>query len=122
MGNYVLMWNILGKQVSMMETWKNSQGSRLHNGDVEEFLRIKPPQWRREGVLDEQTFLMEDMSSYFKKLTEWGNGDFDNKSSMSIKRVENDEERTTNQQLNKSTQCQSTSANRSFSISFQKFQ
>ena len=23
MGSYVLMWNILGEQVSMMETWKN---------------------------------------------------------------------------------------------------
>ena len=24
LSGYVLMWNILGKQVSMMETWKNS--------------------------------------------------------------------------------------------------
>ena len=23
-GSYMLMWNILGEQVSMMETWKNS--------------------------------------------------------------------------------------------------
>ena len=24
MGSYMLMWNMLGEQVSMMETWKNS--------------------------------------------------------------------------------------------------
>ena len=42
-GNYVLMWNILREQVSMMETWKNFLGSKLHNGDVNEFLRNKLP-------------------------------------------------------------------------------
>ena len=30
-----------------------SWGASLHDGDVEEFLRIKTPQWRRGGVLEE---------------------------------------------------------------------
>ena len=65
--SYGLIWNILGEQV------------------VEEFLRIKTPQWRHGGVLEEQTFIMEDMDSYFRKWREWKNGDFGSKSSTSIK-------------------------------------
>ena len=71
---------------------------------------------------------MEDIDSYFIKWREWRNGDFGSKSSTSIKEVEKDEANDsqsinhTNQQLNKSTQCQSTSANFNFSISFQQFQ
>ena len=57
---------------------------------MEKLLRIKTPQWRRGGVLEEQVSLMEDMSSYFKKWREWRNGDLDNKSSTSIKRADND--------------------------------
>ena len=47
---------------------------------MEEFLRIKTPQWRRGGVLEEQASLMEDMGSYFRK---WRvrNRDLGNKSS-----------------------------------------
>ena len=37
------------------------------NGDVKEFLRIKTPQWRHGGVLEEQASLMEVMGSYFRK-------------------------------------------------------
>ena len=43
MASYVLMLNMLEKQVFLMETWKNSKGSNLHNGDVDEFLRNKLP-------------------------------------------------------------------------------
>ena len=70
---------------------------------------------------------MKDMGSYIRKWREWRNVDLGSKASTSIKGVENDEERNqsihqTNQQLNKSTQCQSISAaNLSFSISFQQF-
>ena len=35
----------------MMETWNNSRGSRLHNGDVEEFLRNKFPLWKTCAVI-----------------------------------------------------------------------
>ena len=59
MGSYVLMWNILGEN--------------LHDGELEEFLRIKTLQWRREGVLEEQTSLMKVMSNYFRKWREWRN-------------------------------------------------
>ena len=39
---------------------------------------------------------MEDMGCYFRKWGEWRNGYLGSKSSTSIKRVENDEERTVN--------------------------
>ena len=68
-----------------------SWGISIHDGDVKEFLRIKTPQWRRRGVLEEQASLMKDMGSYFRKWREWRNGDLGNKSSMSIKGVEKDE-------------------------------
>ena len=42
-----------------------SWGTSLHDGDMEEFLRIKTPQWRR-GVLEKQASLMENMGSYSK--------------------------------------------------------
>ena len=42
-------------------------GTSLHDGDIEEFLRMKTPQWRCGGVLEEQSSLMEDMGSYFIK-------------------------------------------------------
>ena len=44
-----------------------SWGTSLHDGDVEEFLRIKTTQWRHGGVLEEQASLMQDMGSYFRK-------------------------------------------------------
>ena len=31
-----------------------SWGTSFRNGDVEEFLRIMTPQWRREGIIEEQ--------------------------------------------------------------------
>ena len=52
---------------------------------MEEFLRIKTPQWRCGGVLEKQFSLVEDMGSYFRKLRELRNGDFGSKSSTSIK-------------------------------------
>ena len=74
---------------------------------MEKFLRIKTPQWRHGGVLEEQASLMEDMDSYFRKLREWRNGDLGSKSSTFIKIAKNDEARdsqstnkSTNQQLN----------------------
>ena len=60
-------------------------GTSLHDLDVEESLRIKTPQWRRGGVLEEQASLMEDIGGYFKKWREWRNTNLDNKSSTSIK-------------------------------------
>ena len=62
-----------------------SWGTSLHDGDVEEFLRINTPQWRRGGLLEEQASLMEDMDRYFRKLREWRNGDLGSESSTSIK-------------------------------------
>ena len=47
-----------------------SWGTSLHDGDVEEFLRIKTQQWRSEEVLEEQTSLMEVMDNYFRKWRE----------------------------------------------------
>ena len=79
--------------------WETS----LHDGDVEEFLRMKTPQWRHGEVLEEQTSLMEVMVSYFRKWREWRNTDLDNKSSTSIKGGEENEERTTNQPINPPT-------------------
>ena len=70
-------------------TW----GTSLHDGDVEESLMIKTPQWRRGEVLEKKTSLMEDMDSYFIKWREWKNIDLGNKSSMFIKGAENDETR-----------------------------
>ena len=67
---------------------------------MEEFLRIKTPQWIRGGVLEEQPSLMKDMGSYFIKWREWRNGDLSSKSSTSIKRAEKDEEMTTNHPTN----------------------
>ena len=43
-----------------------SWGTSLYDGDMEEFLRIKTPQWRRGGVLEKQASLMEDVGSYSK--------------------------------------------------------
>ena len=60
-------------------------GTSLHDEDVKQFLRIKTPQWRHEGVLKEQASLIEDMDSYFKKWREWRNIDLGNKFSTSIK-------------------------------------
>ena len=40
-----------------------SWGTSLHNVHMEEFLRIKTPQWRHGGVLEEQASLMEDMGN-----------------------------------------------------------
>ena len=37
--------------------WRTS----LHDGDEEEFLRIKTTQWRHGGVLEERASLMKDM-------------------------------------------------------------
>ena len=65
-----------------------SWGTSLYDGDVEEFLRIKTPQWRHEGVLEEQASLMEVMGSYFGKWREWRNTNLGSKSSMSIKKQE----------------------------------
>ena len=79
-----------------------SWGTSLHDEDMEEFLRIKTPQWRHGGVLKEQTFLMEDMGNYIRKWREWRNTDFGNKSSTSIKGAYEDEEWTTNQPTNQS--------------------
>ena len=59
-----------------------SWGTSLHDGDLEEFLRIKPPERRYGGVLHEQASLMEDMGNYFKKWREWRNGDLGSKSSI----------------------------------------
>ena len=81
----------------MEYTW----GTSLHDRDVEEFLRINTPQWRQGGVLQEQTSLMEVMGSYFRKRREWRNIDLGNKSSTSIKGIEDNEEGTTNQQINR---------------------
>ena len=67
-----------------------SCGTSLYDRDVEEFLKIKTPQWRREGVLEEQAPLMEDMDNYFKKLREWKNRGLDSKSSTSIKVAKRD--------------------------------
>ena len=67
---------------------------------------------------------MEDMDSYFKKWREWRNRDLSSKSPTSIKGAENEEKNDNqsinqpNQQLNKSTQCQSASVNLRFSTSF----
>ena len=58
---------------------------------MEEFLKIKTPQWRRGGVLEEQASLIEDMDSYFRKWREWRNIDLGSKSSTSIKGADNDE-------------------------------
>ena len=72
---------------------------------MEESLRIKTPQWRRGGVLEEQAPLMEDMDSYFRKWREWRNKDLGSKSSMPIKGVEKDEAKdnqSTNRSINKS--------------------
>ena len=52
---------------------------------MEEFLRIKTPQWRYE-VLEEQASLMEYMGIYLES-GENGEIDFDNKFSTSIKRA-----------------------------------
>ena len=49
--------------VNVEYTW----GTSLHDGVVEKSLRIKTPQWRRGGVLEEQAPLMEDMGGYFRK-------------------------------------------------------
>ena len=103
---------------------KYSWGTSLHDGDMEEFLRIKTPQCICGGVLEKQTSSMKDMDSYFRKWREWRNGDLGSKSSTSIKGAENDEERTTNQSTNQqinqsitqSTQCQA------ISTSFQQIQ
>ena len=63
----------------------------LHNGDVENFLRIKTPQWSRGEVLEKQCPLMGDIGSYFRKLREWRNSDLSSKSSTSIKGAKKDE-------------------------------
>ena len=78
--------------------WETS----LHEGNVEESLRSKIPQWRCGEVLEEQAFLMEDMTSFFRKWREWRNTDFDSKSSMSIKGAEKDKNESTNQPTNQS--------------------
>ena len=69
---------------------------------MEEFLKIETPQWRREGVLEEQGSLIEDMSSYFIKWREQRNGDLGSKSSMFIKGEEKDEEMIAKQPINQS--------------------
>ena len=68
-------------------TW----GTSLHNVDMENFLRIKTPQWSSGEVLDKQVPLMTDMDSYFKKWREWKNSDFGSKSSMSTKGAEKED-------------------------------
>ena len=83
-----------------------SWGTSLHDGDVEESLRIKTPQWSRGEVLEEQVPLMGDMGSYFRKWRELRNSDLSSKSSTSIKEAENDEAKdnqTTNQSTNQIT-------------------
>ena len=77
-------------------------GTSLNDGDVEEFLSIKTPQWRRKVVLKEQASLMEDMGSYLRKWREWRNTNLGNKSSTSIKGAEKDEVHD-NQSTNQST-------------------
>ena len=57
---------------------------------MEEFLRIKSPQWRHGGVLEEQISLMEDMKNYFRKWREWRNIDWGSKFSTSINGAEKD--------------------------------
>ena len=115
-----------------------SWGTSLHDGDVEEFLTIKTPQWRCGGVLEEQASLMEDMRNYFRKWREWRNRDLGNKSSTFVKVIEKDEARdnqSTNQPINQSTNqsinqsIESMSSTNpsfqqasSFSISFQQFE
>ena len=54
---------------------------------------------------------MEDMGNYFRKWREWRNRDLGSKSSMSIKRAENDEVRTINQPI-KQNQSINNSINR----------
>ena len=68
-----------------------SWGISLHDGDVEESMGIKTPQWRGEEVLEKQAFLLEDMGSYFRKWRQWRNTDLGSKFSTSIKGVEKDE-------------------------------
>ena len=62
-----------------------SWGTSLHDGDMEESLRIKTPQWRRGGVLEKQASLIEDMDNYFRKWREWRNIDLGSKSFTFIK-------------------------------------
>ena len=84
----------------MEYSWRTS----LHDGDVEEFLKIKTTQWRRKGVIEEQVSLMEDMGSYFRKWREWRNTYLCSNSSTSIKEVEKDETKdiqSTNQSINR---------------------
>ena len=49
--------------------------------------------WRSSQEINS---LMEDVSSYFRKWKEWRNTNLGNKSSISIKGVENDRKGTTN--------------------------
>ena len=62
-----------------------SWGTSLYDGDVEDFLRIKTPQWSCGEVLEIQTPLIEDMGCYFRKWREWRNSDLGSKSPTSIK-------------------------------------
>ena len=64
---------------------------------MEKFLRIKTPHCKHGGVLKEQTSLMENMDSYFRKWREWRNSNLGSKFSTSIKGAKNDEEKTVNQ-------------------------
>ena len=82
-----------------------TRGTSLHDGVVEESLRIKTPQWRCGEVLQEHAPLMEDMGSYFKNWREWRNTYLGSKSSTSIKGAEKDEAKD-NQSTNKSTNQQ----------------
>ena len=70
---------------------------------MEESLRIKTPQWRRGGVLEEQSPLMEDMNDYFRKWKGWRNIDLGSNSSTSKKSAKKNEARgnqSTNQSIN----------------------
>ena len=60
---------------------------------MEESLRIKTSQWRRGGVLEEQSPLMEDMNDYFRKWKGWRNTNLGSHSSTSKKSAEKDEAR-----------------------------
>ena len=52
-------------------------GTSFHDEDVKELLKIKTPQWRYGGVLEERASLIEDMVSYFRKWREWKNGEME---------------------------------------------
>ena len=57
----------MSQNVQLCADVEYAWGTSFHDGNVEEFLRIKTPQWKRGGVLDEQASLMEVIGGYFRK-------------------------------------------------------